>query len=131
MRIIFAFFDASAYKEKLEEATGKNYDQDVGLDELEEIEDEFEISIHVYPFQEDKSAEVVRISEKLYEKVMHLNLYDSHFSYITKFKSYAKKYQCTMCSRFIGNVKNLPKHIRRCQVKFEKVWKIETKENNF
>ena len=58
MRIIFAFFDAfvselmemvferlaSAYKETLEEATGKNYNQSVSLDELEEIEDQFEIS---------------------------------------------------------------------------------------
>ena len=35
---------ASAYKETLEEATGKNYNQSVSLDELEEIEDQFEIS---------------------------------------------------------------------------------------
>ena len=101
-----------AYKEKLEEATGKNYDQGVGLDELEEVEDEFQISINIYSLQEDKSAEVVRISEKSYEKVMHLNLYDSHFSYITKFKSYAKKYQCPSCSQFIGRGTNFARHIR-------------------
>ena len=99
---------ALSYKDKLEETTGKTYDDGVGLDDLEEVEDLFEVSIHVYSLQEDKSAEVVRISEKSYEKVMHLNLYDSHFSYITKFKSYAKKYQCPNCSRFIGKVENLP-----------------------
>ena len=78
---------ALSYKDKLEETTGKTYDDGVGLDDLEEVEDLCEVSIHVYSLNEDKSAGVVRISEKSYEKVMHLNLYDSHFSYITKFKS--------------------------------------------
>ena len=49
-------------------------------------------------------------------------MYDSHFSYITKFKSYAKKYQCPTCSRFIGNVQHLPQHIRRCKVDVEEVY---------
>ena len=66
---------ALTYKKKLEEATGKNYDDGVTLDDLEEVEDLFEVSIHVYSLQEDKSAEVVRISEKPYEKIMHVNLY--------------------------------------------------------
>ena len=92
------------------------------MDDLDNVEDVFEVSIHVYSLQENKSAEVVRISQKSYEKVMHLNLYDSHFSYITKFSSYAKKYQCPTCSRFIGNVKNLPRHISRCQVEVEEVY---------
>ena len=35
------------YKEKLEEATGKNYDDGVGLDHLEKVKDLFEVSIHV------------------------------------------------------------------------------------
>ena len=92
------------------------------MENLEEIEDLFEVSIHVYSLQEDKSAEVVRISEKEYEKVMHLNLYDSHFSYITKFKSYAKKYQCPTCVRYISRTGDLAKHIRRCQVDVEEVY---------
>ena len=36
--------------------------------------------------------------------------------------SYAKKYQCPTCSRFIGNVEHLPRHIRRCQVEVEEVY---------
>ena len=96
----------------MEEATGKNYDDGVTLDDLEEVEDLFEVSIHVYSLQGDELAEVVRISEKSYEKIMHINLYDSHFSYITKFKSYAKKYQCPTCSRHISSTDNLAKHIR-------------------
>ena len=59
----------------MEEATGKNYDDGVTLDDLEEVEDLFKVSIHVHSLQEDKSAEVVRISEKSYEKIMHVNLY--------------------------------------------------------
>ncbi len=115
---------ALSYKDKLEEVTGKTYDDGVGLDDLEEVEDMFKVRINVYSLQEgkDKAAEVVRISEKEHEKVMHLNLYDSHFSYITKFKSYAKKYQCPNCSRFIGNSANLTKHIRRCQVEVEEIY---------
>ena len=104
------------------------------MNDLEDVEKTFKVSINVYSLQEDKSAEVVRISEKEYEKVMHLNLYDSHFSYITKFKSYAKKYQCPSCSRFIGNSNHLARHIRRCQVEVEDVYvggKFKTKQTVF
>ena len=49
------------------------------MDDLEEVEDLFEVSIHVYSLQENKSAEVVMIPEKSYEKSLHLDLYDSLF----------------------------------------------------
>ena len=118
----------------MENETGKSYDDGVDLDDLEKVEDTFKVSINVYSLEEDKSAKVVRISNKAYEKVMHLNLYDSHFSYITKFHSYAKKYQCPNCSRYIGRATNLARHSRRCQVEVEEIYvggKFKTKRTVF
>ena len=41
------------YKKKLEAETGKNYDDGVTLDDLEEIEKVFQVNINVYSLQED------------------------------------------------------------------------------
>ena len=68
---------AVSYKTQLEEATGKSYDEGVKLDMLEEVENEFNIAIHVYSLQENKTAEVIRLPKNhdVTDK-MHLNLYE-------------------------------------------------------
>ena len=54
---------------------------------------------------------------------MHLNLYENHFSYISKFKSFAKKYQCPNCSRMVSQSTHLHRHINKCQLEVEEVFK--------
>ena len=80
-------------KERLEAYTGKSFDDDVEVNMLTSVELCFNIAINVYSLHDDHTAQVRRISN-LDTNVMHLNLYENHFSYIAKFKSYAKKYQC-------------------------------------
>ena len=72
----------------MEEHTGKSFDDGVEVSMLPIIEDYFNMSINVYSLQENKTAKVIRISDRddIQEQVMHLNLYENHFSYINKFK---------------------------------------------
>ena len=58
---------------------------------------------------------MIRLSAKEFENSCHLNLYDSHFSYISKFKSYAKKYQCSDCNRFISRSRYFARHKITCK----------------
>ena len=44
-----------------------------------------------------------------------MNLYEEHFSYISKFKSYAKKYQGMKCRRFISKSVHLVCHKITCK----------------
>ena len=71
-------------KERLEEHAGKSVDDGVEVSMLPIIEDCFNISINVYSLQEDKTANVIQISDRndTQENQMHLNLYKNHFSYI-------------------------------------------------
>ena len=89
--------EAARLRLKAERDTGKSFEARVDLNTLADIEICFNIAINVYSLQEDKSAEVIRISNLDHKNVMHLNLYENHFSYIIKFKSFAKKYKCTNC----------------------------------
>ena len=57
---------------------------------------------------------MIRLAERE-NNLCHLNLYENHFLYIKKFKSYAKKYQCNDCKRFITNSRNLPRHKAKCK----------------
>ena len=109
-------------KTQLEVATEKSYDEGVKVDQLGDVEDTFNIAVNVYSLQADKSAKVIRISEKQVPNVMYLNLYENHFSYISKFKSYAKKYQCPSCFRFITQPQGLTRHMKTCQIEIEDVY---------
>ena len=60
---------ALSYKERLEEATSKDYNNGVTLDDLEEVEDLFEVSIHVYSLQENKSAELLGFLKRNMKKL--------------------------------------------------------------
>ena len=109
-------------KTRLEAATGKSYQNGVEVSMLSDIEIFFQIGINVYSLAEDNTANVVRISNLDYKSVMHLNLFENHFSYISKFKSYAKKFQCPNCSRIISKSCNLQRHVKECQTEVEEVF---------
>ena len=123
-------------KVRIEEHTGKSYDEGVEVSMFSTIEIFFNVAIHVYSLQEDKIAKTVRISNLDYttDNIIHLNLYQNHFlyikkfksytrkfksytrkfkSYTRKFKSYTRKFQCLSCSRILGAANNLQRHIKK------------------
>ena len=63
---------------------------------MPDLERCFEVNINVYSLQADKTVKPVFKSRELYKKnnksnTMILNFYDNHLSYVTRFRTYAKK----------------------------------------
>ena len=106
---------SQAFKAKLEEFTGKNFDAGVLLEDLPTVEECFNLGIYVFTIDDKKVAKVICLAERE-NNSCYLNIYENHFSYIKKFKSYAKKYQCMDCKRFISWTDALARHKKKfCQ----------------
>ena len=118
---------ANHFKNKLEEYAGQSFDDGVEVSMLSTVETCFKVGINVYALQDDKTAKSIRISDLDYKQddIMHLNLYEEHFSYIKKdnFKSYAKKCTCPNCTRILTKSNNLLRHVKKCQSEVEEVFK--------
>ena len=106
---------AQAFKAKLEEFTGKNFDAGVLIEDLSTVEECFNLGINVYDLDDEKMAKVVRLTEREFENSCHLNLFENHFSYIKKLKSYARKYQCGDCKRYMSRSADLIRHKTTCK----------------
>ena len=126
--------DANRYREKLEEYTGKSLYEGVELSELGFVETYFHVAINVYSLQESGHATMLRLSRLNNFNIMHLHLYEKHFSYINKFKSFAKKYNCTICSRILNRSCNLKAHANVCYIETQEIYvggKYNIKNNIF
>ena len=77
-------------KIKLEELMGKNFDAGVVLQDLAKVEECFNVGLNVYSHENNKVAKDIKLTKTEYENTCLLNLYEDHFSYISKFKSPAK-----------------------------------------
>ena len=98
----------------------RNQEQ-VGLDQLLELEAYFKVNIEVYRCHEDsdkvdhvyKSVDEPGRGEKLY-----LDLYvgedENHFSYINSMQSYSHRFQCMKCEQDFRTVINLNRHEAVC-----------------
>ena len=75
----------------------------------------------MYLLAEDGSADIIYLSRIPYEP-MHINLYKNHFSYITKFKTFAKQFQCQMCDRVFDQACNLKRHVDICCTEKEEIY---------
>ena len=104
-----------------ENHTEKSFKNGVNINHLPAIEVFFHVSVNVYSLGEDGSADIIYLSKLPYEP-MHINLYRNHFSYITKFKTYAKRFQCQMCDRIFNEPCNLKKHVKTCCVEKEEIY---------
>jgi len=75
----------------------------VTLRELNDVEDIFEINVMVYSLELDSDSPkptVVQPSRKKYKRTMHVNLHESHFSFIFDISKYCQLYKCPRCSDF-------------------------------
>ena len=53
----------------------------------------------IYSKKSNGIVEMVYNSLSTFTDKMYLNLYENHLSYITNFKSFAKKFQCEKCKK--------------------------------
>ena len=48
------------------------------------------------------------------EKIMYLNNYENHLSYITNYSKVANKFQCEKCNKMFNRYWNLKRHYQNC-----------------
>ena len=104
---------AKLLKKQLENQTGLCFDKGVCISHIPDIERIFEVSVHVHSLQSDGHADVIYLS-RLHYPSMHLNLHENHFSYITKFESFAKRFKCLECDVTFNRTNDLKRHIKTC-----------------
>ena len=73
----------------------------------------FKVSINVHSLQADGQADVIYLSRLNYP-VMNVNLYKQHFSFISKFDSYANRFSCQLCDMIFERVGDLKRHVKTC-----------------
>ena len=92
------------------------------LNQLPEFEQCFRVRICVYSMNEDKSCmrryQTSLLSDETdVEFSMNLNLYENHFSIISNFSRYARKFSCRFCRRTSRSVSNLIRHEKSCSIR--------------
>ena len=119
-------YTKTLYKEFVEYRGGKGYEDGISIIDLPFVEICFNCPVNVYSLQEeDGIAEVVYISPldlSSPDGVMYLNLYEKHFSYISDFQKYGKKYKCPQCDRILNRRDNLNSHVKICKPGIREVY---------
>ena len=92
------------------------------LEQLPDFEQCFGVRICVYSMNEDMSCTRRYQSSLLsdaadVEFCMYLNLHQNHFSIISNFKRYARKYSCRFCRRTTKCIQNLTRHEKSCCIR--------------
>ena len=98
-----------------------SFDDGVEMVHLPALEVYFKVPINVYSLQQDGRAKVLYLY-KLEFEVMHLNLFENHFSYIKHFSKYAKKYTCEICKRIFNQCCHLKRHAKKCSTEIEEIY---------
>ena len=90
---------------------------------LSEFERCFKLSVYVYEMMPDKTVILRYKPSTNFPQIMYLNLYQNHLSYISKFRSYAKKFQCPVCGKCHTRFYNYKRHISTCSRRTSYIYK--------
>jgi hypothetical protein len=88
----------------------------ISLTEIPQFEKCFSMNVDIYQMLPDRSVSPIYQSQKEFiaSETLYLNVYENHFSYVTNFSKYAKKLQCTQCSRNFYHLGHLKRHMKCC-----------------
>ena len=120
-------------KKELEDHIGENFDEGITIDHIPTIEIRYQIAINIMSLKEDGSADIVYLSRLDY-RPLYLNLYENHFSYISKYNTYAKRFQCYGCDRTFNRTDSLNRHAKVCCTEVEELYiggKFKTNDTIF
>ena len=87
------------------------------MEELDYLEDLFQISIFIYELQSVESSDIqhavlIKRSRKLFSENVSLNLCKNHVSFIVDFSLYARSYECSKCGKLWSRKCDLKRHER-------------------
>ena len=99
----------------------KSFKKGVLLSDIPNMEILFRVSVNIYSLKENGSADVIYLSRLLF-KPIYLNLYKNHFSYIKRFATFAKKFECKLCDRIFNQTNNLKRHLKTCKTEIKEIF---------
>ena len=102
----------------------------VGFYEFPRFEKHFEINLNVYQLKETDTAIPVYRTLCHFQDSLYVNLFETHLSYIKNFKAYAKKYECSRCSKLFNKVSSWKRHLRSCSYVTKSVYPGGFVKNN-
>ena len=86
----------------------------IDLNELPEFESCFQIRVSVLELQESGVVIPRYHPTTSFREHLHMNIYESHLSYITNMSTYASKYKCPTCDRLFKTPQKIRSHLRIC-----------------
>ena len=87
----------------------------VQLDDFPELEEFFDVNIHVFSLEADGDAHALYSSTRHFKENLYLNSYDAHLSLITDIAQYNHKFVCDKCSNLFKRLDNFKTHSAICK----------------
>ncbi|XP_069109836.1 LOW QUALITY PROTEIN: uncharacterized protein [Argopecten irradians] len=85
------------------------------MSEVGKVERHFSVSINVFQLNENGEVTFVRRSSERHERVVNLNLFENHLSFIKKLNTYSKKYRCRSCDKLFTSAFLVNRHEKTCE----------------
>ena len=85
----------------------------IGLDQLEDAANLFDVGINVYVQDEARNTDLVYRTVKQ-TNIMYLNLYIDHFSYVKDLDKYSSSFCCPKCRKIWTHHGNFKRHLKAC-----------------
>ena len=86
----------------------------VTFNDMISLEKCFNVKIKFFSLNENDTISYIYETISDYTDQIYLNIYHSHLSYITNFKYFAKKFECSKCSKMFNREWNLRRHYKNC-----------------
>ena len=85
----------------------------IGLDQLEDASNLFDVGINVYVQDEARNTDLVYRTVKQ-GNIMYLNLYIDHFSYVKDLEKYSRSFCCPKCRKIWTHHGHFKRHLKAC-----------------
>ena len=108
--------------QEFEKFRGKNYQGGITLFDIPLLEIHFKLPINVYCLNESGTVDTLYLSTQS-GIPLYINLYENHFSYISRIQSYGKNFRCEECDRIFNRSTDLNRHMKTCRTEVEHVFR--------
>ena len=102
------------YAQWITKHTKKGSFSGITINDLPRFEELFQINVHAFSLKENGTATALYHSPCLFDDTMHINIYNDHISYINNFPAFAKKFECSHCSKLFNRRDSLHRHESTC-----------------
>lgn len=87
----------------------------IDLEQIPDLEETFQINIHVLTLDENSEAHALHASARRFPDNLYLDMFDTHLSLITNIDGYTKKFSCSKCGVPFNRYSNCIRHTASCK----------------